>query len=186
MIEIAGMMTPRDLAEKVGVTTAAISPWSKGMIEKGMLSWCDADGARFSDDLSLEKAKRSGKAYLKVVGGNRLPSPFQLTGDPRWDRGGDLWDAHDLQLVDGGDDSIPDMGVTENIISEAVVGGDMDNDGADTGVKVLSGKTDAEIKKMMKTFREREFKQDAGGPFDMELLNDFSEVLSTERLESVN
>jgi hypothetical protein len=35
----------------------------------------------------LEKAKRSGKAFLNVAGGKSLPSPFQLTGDQRWDKG---------------------------------------------------------------------------------------------------
>ena len=84
------MMTPRDLAERTGVSTAAISQWSKPLIEKGVLNWCDETGVDFGDDLALEKAKRSGKAYLCVAGGKSLPSPFQLTGDPRWDTGGDL------------------------------------------------------------------------------------------------
>jgi hypothetical protein len=37
MIETLGMMTPRALSEKSGVSTAAISQWSKPMIEKGVL-----------------------------------------------------------------------------------------------------------------------------------------------------
>jgi len=28
--------------------------------------------------------KHSGKAYLKVVGVNRLPTVYELTGDPEW------------------------------------------------------------------------------------------------------
>ena len=46
----------------------------------------------------LEKAKRSGRAYLKVSGGKRLPTVFELTGDPRWDKEGDLYAAYDLHL----------------------------------------------------------------------------------------
>ena len=120
MIEKEGMMTPRDLSEKIGVSTAAISQWSKPLIEKGVLTWCDESGAVFGDDLALEKAKRSGKAFLCVAGGKSLPSPFQLTGDPRWDTGGDLYAAYDLQLGDGGGDDDQALAVTENIISESV------------------------------------------------------------------
>ena len=87
MIEKEGIMTPRALSEKSGVTTAAISQWSKGMIDKGVLTWCDETGAVFGDGAALEKAKRSGKAYLCVAGGKSLPTPYQLTGDSRWDRG---------------------------------------------------------------------------------------------------
>ena len=100
MIEKDGMMTPRALSERIGVTTAAISQWSKPLIEKGVLTWCDESGAVFGEDLALEKAKRSGKAFICVAGGKSLPSPYQLTGDPRWDTGGDLCAAYDLQLGD--------------------------------------------------------------------------------------
>ena len=52
----------------------------------------------------LEKAKRSGRAYLTVSGGKRLPTVFELTGDPRWDKDGDLYAAYDLHLDgDAGD-----------------------------------------------------------------------------------
>ena len=50
------------------------------------------------DVTDLEKAKRSGRAYLTVSGGKRLPTVFELTGDPGWDRGGDLYAAYDLHL----------------------------------------------------------------------------------------
>ena len=62
-------MTPRALSEKTGVSTAAISQWLKPLIEKGVLSWCDEKGHGFKDVADLEKAKRSGRAYLKVAGG---------------------------------------------------------------------------------------------------------------------
>ncbi len=72
LIENEGMMTPRDLAERKGVSTAAISQWSKPLIEKGVLTWCNETGVDFDGDLALEKAKRSGKAYLFVAGGKNL------------------------------------------------------------------------------------------------------------------
>ena len=104
MIEKQGMMTPRALSGKSGVSTAAISQWLKPLIEKGVLNWCDEAGAEFNDDQALEKAKRTGRAYICVAGGKSLPSPFQLTGDPRWDKDGDLYSAYDLQLDHGSGD----------------------------------------------------------------------------------
>ena len=120
MIEKEEMMTPRDLAERIGVSTAAISQWLKPLIEKGVLTWCDDAGAEFGDEQALEKAKRSGKAYLCFAGGKSLPSPFQLTGDPRWDTNGELYAAYNMQLDDGGGDFDQAMAKTENIISESL------------------------------------------------------------------
>ena len=82
LIEKEGQITPRALSEKDGVSTAAISQWLKPLIEKGVLSWCDEKGHGFMGVADLEKAKRSGRAYLTVSGGKRLPTVFELTGDP--------------------------------------------------------------------------------------------------------
>ena len=90
-------ITPRDLAKKEGVSGAAISEWSKSWLEKGVLIWCDDQGVTIKED-QLNKMKRSGKAYLKVVGVNRLPTPFELTGDQRWDVGGEFYQTYDLGL----------------------------------------------------------------------------------------
>jgi hypothetical protein len=68
------------------------------MIEKGVLCWCDEKGAGFLDVAELEKVKRLGKAYLKVVGRRFLPTVFELTGDKRWDKDGELYFAYDLHL----------------------------------------------------------------------------------------
>ena len=68
------------------------------MIEKGVLDWCDEKGLGFKDVADLEKAKRSGRAYLRVSGGKRLPTVFELTGDPGWDKEGELYLAYDLHL----------------------------------------------------------------------------------------
>jgi hypothetical protein len=110
------MMTLLDLAERTGVSTAAISQWLKPLIEKGVLSWCDETGIDFVDDLALEKAKRSVKAYFCVAGANSLPTPSQLTGDFGWGRGGDLYATYDLELGDGCGDNDQAFAVTENIL----------------------------------------------------------------------
>jgi hypothetical protein len=184
LIEKAGMMTPRELAETTGVTTAAISQWSKPLIEKGVLTWCDETGAVFSDDLALEKAKRSGKAFLCVAGGKSLPSPFQLTGDPCWDMGGDLYAAYDLQLGDGGGDGDQTMAVTENIISESVQRCDSDDN--QTPVKVLSEKTNVDIKKMMEAFRENQVSDEHDYAAGSQMYCDFAEMLSIEGGSAIN
>jgi hypothetical protein len=188
MIEVVGKMTPRDLADKINVSTAAISQWSKPLLEKGVLNWCDETGAIFGNDLALEKAKRAGKAYLCVAGRNSLPSPFQLTGDPRWDKGGDLWAAYDLGLGDSPGDSDQASAMIENLSSEAVESFDAgDSKGTDgNGVKALSGKTNDEIKKMLEKFRET---QSAGGSEDLvgdQLFQEFSNILSTEGIGAIN
>ena len=188
LIENVGTMTPRDLAERTGVSTAAISQWLKPLIEKGVLNWCDETGIDFVDDLALEKAKRSGTAYLSVAGRKTLPTPFQLTGDPRWDRGGDLYAAYDLELGDGGNDDDSagisnDFDVaTENV---AIDDGDKHEDGA-PAVKLLSEKSHDDIKKMMETFRKNQSTTDADDPIGDQLFHEFSEILSTEGVSAVN
>jgi hypothetical protein len=76
--------------------------------------------------------------------------------------------------------------VTDNIISESVEDSGIDSDGTGVAVKAFSGKTNDEIKKMMEAFREQNATPNPDSPYDMELFNDFSDVLSTERLGSVN
>ena len=117
----------------------------KPLIEKGVLSWCDDNGNKFMDVAGLEKVKRSGRAYLRVLSGKRLPTLFELTGNPRWDKGGDLYAAYDLNL-DGdsgdqafyqGEETIGDQGIifdAENPTSNN-----------DKGVKVLSEKSHSDV-----------------------------------------
>jgi hypothetical protein len=132
----------------------------------------------------LEKAKRSGKAFLCVAGRNTLPTPFQVTGDPRWDTGGDLWTAYDLQLGDGGGDDDRVLAVTENIISGSAERCDSDDNQA--GVKLLSEKTNDEIKKMMKAFRENQSAGDSEGPIGDQLFQEFGDILSVEGIGAIN
>jgi hypothetical protein len=132
----------------------------------------------------LEKAKRSGKAFLNVAGRKSLPSPFQLSGDQRWDKDGDLYAAYDLQLGDESNGSNHALAVTENIISESA--DRCDNDENRAGVKALSGKTNDEIKKMMKAFRENQVSDEHDQENGNQLYLDFSETLSIEGSSAIN
>ena len=134
--------------------------------------------------LELEKSKRSGKAYLCVVDGKSLPSPFQLTGDSRWDKGGELHAAYDLQLDDGSGDHDRAMAVTENIISESA--DRCDSDANQAAVKVLSEKTNDDIKKMMEAFRENQSAGDTEGPIGDQLFHEFGDILSVEGIGAIN
>jgi hypothetical protein len=140
LIEKEGPITPRALSEKTGVSTAAISQWLRPMIEKGVLIWCDEKGLGFEDVAVLEKAKRSGKAYLMVAGGRFLPTVYELTGDARWVECGELWKLYDLGIeeshrYDVESTVLPDMEATDFIEENSV------SPDADGAVKVLSEKT---------------------------------------------
>jgi hypothetical protein len=93
-------MTAKRIAEMTGVSVANISQWLNPLVSKGVLTWCDEHSVQFQNVESLEKAKRSGKAYLKINGTFGLPSPFDLTGDERWSPSGELFREYDLELDD--------------------------------------------------------------------------------------
>ena len=178
LIEKEGQITPRALSEKRSVSTAAISQWLKPLIEKGVLSWCDEKGVGFMDSAEREKSKRSGRAYLTVSDGRRLPSVFELTGDARWDKDGDLYLAYDLHLDgEAGEQALyPD--------EETVVGQDIifDDDSVTSnekpGVKVLSEKTHSEALKMVDDFRKSEQAKGSNDAANINLRKEFSEILS--------
>jgi hypothetical protein len=98
IIDKHGVIAPKDLAEVAGVSGAAISQWMKTWIEKGVITWCDEESEEFPDVKLLEKAKRSGKAFIKVADHNRLPTTFELTGNPDWDNEGELYQQYDLGI----------------------------------------------------------------------------------------
>jgi DNA primase len=97
-------ITPGNLAKMFGVSGSAVSNWVWRRVEDGMIEWCDENGYHFVDDNALKKAKHQGVAYLKVTDSFQnetvrgLPTPFDLTGDSRWDEGGDLLNLYDLDL----------------------------------------------------------------------------------------
>ena len=186
IIDKEGRITPGALSKKEGVSTAMISQWLKPLIQKGVLSWCDENGNGFMGVADLEKAKRSGRAYLTASGGKRLPTVYELTGDPGWDRGGDLYAAYDLHL-DG------DAGEHEFYQGEETVSGqDIIFDGENTtsidkpAVKVLSEKSRAEVLKMVEDFRKNQPAIDPNSIVSINLSNEFAEILSPGRYEMVN
>ena len=89
--------------------------------------------------LNLRKAKRTGKAHIRVSERCCLLNPYQLTGDSKWDDGGELYNLFDLGLDEGGRVEgdvvvLPEMDA-KNCIEENSVSLE-----ADGGVKVLSEK----------------------------------------------
>ncbi|MDZ7598560.1 MAG: hypothetical protein U5J82_09785 [Desulfobacterales bacterium] len=92
------------LVSEWGVSKSALTGWVGGKVKDGILVWCDQNGTEFSEDAALKKAKRSGAAYIKINDAfhfddvTGLPTPFELTGDPCWSEGGDLYNLYDLAL----------------------------------------------------------------------------------------
>jgi hypothetical protein len=78
--------------------------------------------------------------------------------------------------------------VTENIISVPVEkcdsGDNQEND--KVGVKVLSEKTNDDIKKMMETFRENKSTRDVDNSIGDQLFHEFNNILSTKGVSAVN
>jgi hypothetical protein len=186
LIEKESLITPQALSEKTGVSTAAISQWLKPLIEKGVLSWCDEKGHGFSDVADLEKAKRSGKAYLLAAGGRFLSTVFEITGDARWDKEGDLYLAYDLHLDnDASDQAFYPAG--ETVVDQDII---FDDDNVTLNdkpcVKVLSEKSHSEDLKMVDDFRKSEQAKGIGDAANINLGKEFSEILSPGGCGMVN
>ena len=186
LIEKEGQLTPRALSEKDGVTTASISQWLKPLIDRGVLDWCDEKGNGFMDVADLEKAKRSGRAYLTVSGGKRLSTVFELTGDPGWDKDGDLYAAYDLHLDN-------DVGERAFHQDEETIGGqdiifDTENPTSNDkpGVKVLSEKSHAEVLKIIDDFRKNQPAIDPNSAAKINLSKEFAGILSPGGYGMVN
>ncbi|RQD73070.1 MarR family transcriptional regulator, partial [Desulfonatronospira sp. MSAO_Bac3] len=99
-LEQQGPMTSGDLAQVMEVSKPTLTDWIKRNVESGYIYWVDEQEQRFSNDLLLKKAQKRGKAYLKVEQGPALPTPYELTLDPRWDVGGEFYKYYDLELED--------------------------------------------------------------------------------------
>ena len=186
LIEEFGVITPRALSKKDGVSTAMISQWLKPLIEKGLLGWCDEKGQGFMDVADLEKAKRSGRAYLTVAGGRFLPTVFELTADFNWDKGGELYAAYDLHLDGDAGDQVyhqdEEKVEGQDIIFDAENATSNDN----PGVKVLSKITHSDVLKMVDDFRKYQPAIDPNSVVSINLSNEFAEILSPGRYGMVN
>jgi len=105
-IEDQQHVSVKDLASHSGVSRPTISSWAKGCEENGLVHWVDEQDKDFPDENSLKKAKRTGKAHLKVTdtgsqGGPNmgLPAPSELMDDdPNWKEGGAQYQFYDLEL----------------------------------------------------------------------------------------
>jgi hypothetical protein len=99
MIAQAGVMANKGLAEKFGISGAGLSQWLKLKVDQDKLAWCNARGEAFEDINALTRAKHMGNAYVRCTHMLRLPSPYDLTGDLRWEKkGGENYSRYDLHL----------------------------------------------------------------------------------------
>jgi len=93
----------------------------KPLVLKGILIWCDEHGIKFQDVETLEKEKRSGKAYVRINGTFGLPTPFELIGDERWAPDGELYLEWDFEL-----DDVNDQGSLNDEVVEATLNNEND------------------------------------------------------------
>ncbi len=100
IVEKHVVITPGKLAQVSNVKKQTITDWIKRNINNGVLAWCDENGKAFEADKDLARAKNLGQAYLKVDSTVCLPSPFELTGDPDWDKGGRLYEIYREEIGD--------------------------------------------------------------------------------------
>ena len=144
------------------------------------------DVKRYMDVADLEMAKRSGRAYLTVSGGKRLPTLFDLTGDPGWDKNGDLYAAYDLHLDgDAGDQAFYQS--EETVSAQDVIIDDehtVEND--KPAVKVLSEKSHSEVLKMVEDFKKNQPAIDPNSVVSINLSYEFAEILTSDRYGLVN
>jgi len=123
--------------------------------------------------------KHSGKAYLKVVGVNRLPTPFEITGDPAWGVGGQLYKLYDLELdTDGGDLLSDDSteGVDLNTLDDSEGVENKQKYNAPEGcVKVFNTKSNQEVKDLVQESTRNQSLEDFD-PNDAETLKLFEEI----------
>ncbi len=92
----------------------------------------------------LERAKRSGKAFIKISGFTRLPTPFELTTDKRWDVDGELFKMYDLEF---GNDQVDNEILIAN--SEENVALHSESENATDMVETKKDKSDGDAVKVL-------------------------------------
>lgn len=152
-----GTITLKELARREFITVPALTPWVKERVERGVLTWCDEKGREFPSRVDLRIAKHSGKAFIRVAQPSGLPSPFDLTGDPRWDVGGELFERYDLG-IEGEDGADSGDGKLTHSLNTSDDGYPFDNIKESLekqgGVKVLSENSGVYEKKGMEDHNE--------------------------------
>jgi len=99
-IAAKGAATQRMISEAFNISRPAVSNWLTPLLEQGVLVWCDVNGRPFANERTKQKAKHSGSAFIKVTNHRILPTPFEISGDPSWVEGGNLFKLYDLHLDD--------------------------------------------------------------------------------------
>ena len=115
-----------------------------------------------------------------------LPTVFELTSDPKWDIEGDLYFTYDLHL--DGDFSDPAFYPDEETVvdQDIIFDDDSVTSNEKPGVKVLSGKSHSEVLKMVDDFRRSEQAKGLNGAANINLSNEFAEILSMDHSGMVN
>jgi hypothetical protein len=192
IIEKHGKIMPKDLAKEIGVTGAAISQWTKPLLKKGVLMWVDQDGGVFPDVKSLEKAKRSGKAYIKVGQFNRLPTPFELTGNSEWDIDGELYRQYDLGF-ESTDTGVMDLDEGERSNFPFNSSADSNNvenkeetEDSTEGVNALRSIPHEDVMKMVAELKENQEECDPNDPGMLILRDEFNIFLKNDNFGAIN
>ena len=186
------MISSKDLAKVTGVTGAAISGWMKPLIEKGVLMWVDNADNTFADVESLEKAKRSGKAFIRVSDHNRLPTPFELTGDPDWDIDGELYRQYDLGfentdtgVIESNEDERSSLSLN---ISDDIYGVENkeESEKSTEGVNALRSIPHEDFMKTVAEFKENQKECDPNDPGMLKLSDEFNIFLKNDNFGAIN
>jgi hypothetical protein len=192
IIEKQGTISSKDLAKVTGVSGASISQWTKPLIEKGVLMWVDQNGGVFPDDKSLEKAKRSGNAYIKVGQFNRLPTPFELTGNPDWDIEGELYRQYDLGF-ESTDTNVLDWDESERSSFSLNTSDDSDDGGnkeetqdSTKGVNALRSIPHKDVMKKVAELKENQKECDPNDPGMLKLSDEFNSFLNNDNVSAIN
>jgi hypothetical protein len=128
----------------------------------------------------LGKAKRSGKAFIRVANHNCLPTPFDLTNDDRWDTEGEFYKRFDLELGDEPAGNFASSEVYENSYDTPESSNLFDvvdrpnEDSGSSGVKVLSENMASQNKSSNIKYRLKINVDDDA------LFNEFQQILSPE------
>jgi len=192
IIEKHRMIAPKDLAKLIGVSGAAISQWMKPLLEKGVLMWVDQADNAFADVESLEKAKRTGKAYIKVGRFNRLPTPFELTGDPEWEIDGKLFRQYDFGF-ESADTGVSNLDEGEESSFPLNTSGDSydvqnieESEDSTEGVNALRSIPHEDVMKMVAELKENQKECDPDDRGMLKLRDEFNIFLKNDNVGAIN
>ena len=143
----------------------------------------------------MNKARRSGKGYVKIgdsytsVDTIGLPTPFVLTGDPKWDVDGEHYQMYDLELecddagdngdMDGDKDSVGSLNTSDDSYS---VDNIKNNDDSGKGVKLLSKRSHKETITMIRESAKKKKQKpcDPNDPETQKLYEEFGDILRVD------